>query len=200
MNKQEFREAISKSKGVEWLNNELEVVFNYPTIGESFNLSGIVSVYDFLIEQVDGWQSIEIVPDRLKSSEDHFKVLKEAVQSFAERNVESSSAELAIEWSHLSKTLRGGERLFTYDSPQAQFLIEISSNYPDLVIQGAYNYFIKANPSLSSQDLLIGNMLAFEFDFADRLSKGVRRTAEAKSVSHFRGQYRTLIRQSESQM
>jgi len=202
----ELRKLVNDSTNRQQLL-DLTVTVNYPKIKFTLELKGIVNIYQFVLNQVKGWNKLENLPEILLHSKYHFEDLKNMLEASFQHvenwNVFNNSWNTI--YTHLTsdKTSTRHSRhyyVFIYNCPEVHFLYSLSvsnnNNYEE--IRGAYHYIIGTTDSIATE-YLTGILKGYEF-----INKDVellqRRDAEKKSLVEIREQFGEYIVEAESQL
>lgn len=199
MTTKELRKWISKSK-LPSLFNTVSLNIKYPHIKFEIVLTGLSSIHDFFIKQVEGWQKHETLPSEFKQSLNHFTQQIKNIEQFLENfiNIEDENSILK-QWNNIHKQLSSNNNnFFTFNSPETEFLISIHTQYPEY-FQGAYSYIIGQFKINSKQDF-IGSLLAYEFESKGSSDLGNRIKSEKKSINRLRSEFQNQINQIETQL
>lgn len=196
MTTKEFREEISKTKYPDWYKGA-DVTIDYPHIGFRINLEGLSSLHKFLSNQINGWDKFETLPNEFKESKQHFMTLKSSLERFLANHREAEESQLNNSWRSAKSTYAQNRNYFTYDSPQAEFLIKIFQELPN-AFEGAYKYII-GSPEIHSKDKIIGTILGYEFDLKDNTEIVKRRDKEKATITKLRNDLRELLSETEIQ-
>ncbi|MBL0147115.1 MAG: hypothetical protein IPP48_16790 [Chitinophagaceae bacterium] len=116
MTLKEFRKAVAESPDVDFYQN-LKLDLNYQHINFLSSFSGVVSIYEFVLTQIEGFESLEDLPSQLVEVKKNFIKLKNAIiELFNNKN------KYVPTWNDNFEILRRKNPLmFVYDSPETAF-------------------------------------------------------------------------------
>ena len=143
MNLKDFTEEITKNNNSEFLNS-VAVSISYPHLKYSAQLTGLSNVYQFVLNQVKGWNKYESLSPILNSSKLFFESIKQEILNTIPYFSETHQNSFSNLWSQTQNKLNQSitnrnESLFLYDAPEALFLIDLFKNNPNY-ITGAEDY------------------------------------------------------------
>ena len=197
MTLEEVREKIISSTNSEAFNL-LELNLNFEQIGFVLHLKGVSSIYEFINQQVNGWnKKQENLPDELKRSKEAFSECKSQIIELikAERHYGIES-----EWRLLTDDLEESNKTyFTYDTPEVDFLINVFNNHPNSFI-GAYRFICNNISNNNNKDDLIGIIQAYEFTLKDHSKILERRNLEKGSIGRIRNDFYEYLTTTETEV
>ena len=197
MNTTEIRKIIASSAAPKWFNS-IEVTITYSKVGFSQSLKGASTIHRFLNQQTKGWEKYQNIPSVLNSSKQHFTSLINQLETFINSHKEESESQLNGSWRKIQNQLQTDGNQFTYDSPQTEFLINLSNEFPNY-ISGAYHYIL-GSYNFNTYDNFNGGLLAYEFELKDHTNLTTRRTKEKSSISKIKNDLREQLNESETQL
>jgi hypothetical protein len=198
MTTKELRVKITEAQLSEWFQT-VEVIIKYPHIDYSIKLQGLSSIHSWLSKQVKGWESYELLPEELAQSKRHFINSKKRIENFLYSNIDRlNESDLNNNWRQELNQLRNNSNIFTADSPQTEFLVDVFKNKPNS-FKGAYGY-ITGSYRASNQNDFIGSLLAYEFDSKDFSEIVNRRNKEKSSISRIRNKFEEQLIESENDL
>lgn len=164
-----------------------------PHINFNAKLIGVVSIYEFVLNQINGYNNYSELPQELIAVKNIFISSKDLIISLVVNNNLNSN-----QWNNdLSRITNNNPLIFLYNSSEAQFLINVSRNYPHYY-NGAYEYLTKDSiPNTQSKSYLNGYLLAYEFVSKDFSILAERKNAEKKSISSLRNDFQKSLNESE---
>ncbi|GAA4771103.1 MULTISPECIES: DUF6161 domain-containing protein [Flavobacterium] len=202
MELKDFRKLIIDSPIKDKLNN-LEIVINFPYLDSTIKLKGIESIYAFVHDQVKGWNNIGKLPEYLISSKNYFESIRSKLLEIVDFSNENQHL-FDTFWSELNNIL-SAERfnrrfIFTYDSPETDFIIEINNKNIGST-QGTIDYLTGQPISTNtSRDYLTGVLLAYEFKNQADSEISHRRNNEKISLGQIRTKYNEYIVEAEQHL
>lgn len=205
MNLIDFREKIIDSDNEDFLKS-LSVTISYPHLNYNTTLNGLSNIYNFVLNQVKGWNEYESLNPSLNSSKFYFESIKSEMIDITAYLKEEEENNFASKWHNsiiprLQKfTTNNNESIFLYDSPETKFLIDLSgknSNY----LSGAKDYLSNENiKTIQDKDYLSGTIQAYEFKNQDHTNILQRRNQEKASLSKIRTIFQNHLNESESHL
>ncbi|PHN00596.1 DUF6161 domain-containing protein [Flavilitoribacter nigricans] len=196
MNTKDFIKQIADAKGTEWFNN-IEVIITYSVSNFSRTFKGLSSVHRFLSQQFEGWQKVDSIPRELYGIKVHFGNVKQELERFLNEFSHVDPKSLGSAWRLRKPNFGDNDYIFTYDSPEAEFLIDLHRSRPKCV-SGAYHFMIGAY-EVNNHDDFIGAMLAYEFRFKDSSEILSRRKKERSSITKSRNDFVAQLSDLENQ-
>ena len=202
MELKDFRKLIIDSPIKDKLNN-LEIVINFPYLDSTIKLKGIESIYAFVHDQVKGWNNIGKLPEYLISSKNYFESIRSKLLEIVDFSNENQHL-FDTFWSELNNILSAGRFnrrfIFTYDSPETDFIIEINNKNIGST-QGTIDYLTGQPISTNtSRDYLTGVLLAYEFKNQADSEISHRRNNEKISLGQIRTKYNEYIVEAEQHL
>lgn len=202
MTNKEFKEFISKTSEPKWFH-ELEVNINYPHINFSQMFKGVVGFYEFLNQQIKGWEKYDInsIPPNLTSNKEHFISLKNNLLTLVNNYHNYHQNQLTQHWNNVKRSFESNSHpIFLYNVPETGFLINLF-NTKKQFYTGAYNFIVgNINIIQSDKNNYIGGLLAYEFLTKD-LSHIVERKKEEKiSLDKLRNDFQKYLSESGKQL
>jgi len=168
MTNSELKTKISKAKSLDWFKNVQEV-FSFPYCDFSQSLTGVSAIYEFVTQQVNGWEKLkDVTPKELAYNLQYFNEIKNKIIQFVTNYIDQEAANLNGAWSTIKNQIKNvAQRPILYNSPQAEFLIKVQTETPRY-FQGAYNFLLATNNyNVNSRENLFGAILAYEFTLKD---------------------------------
>lgn len=200
MTTSELKQKIIEAKDPAWFNS-ISLDLNYKSIELNFKLNGFTAIYEYFHTQVNGWKNLDDKgPAVLRNSRSYFENIESELIKFLNRNHVHNSNTLNSNWIAITSLIQSNGQIFTYDCPEASFLINVNSHYPQYV-SGAVNFLISDNNvNISTKEKLIGAFLAYEFLLKDHSKIVERRNTEKSSISKIRNDFQKYLSKSESQL
>lgn len=198
MTQREIDKLILESPNVEWFN-KIEVNINYPHVNFQQHFKGYSSIYKFVLQQIKGWEKIgKTVPAEIGTSKIHFDNLKNEMASIAQHH-HANLSYLNSYWDQLRRKIEDTRTIFTYESPETDFLITTYENYPK-AFPGALSFITDSLNLNSGKDNLIGILLAYEFTIKDDTHIAERKNIERSSIKKIRGNFYDYLKESQTQL
>ena len=184
MTLKEFKERIKESDNREWLNAvEITIHLNACNFYQEFR--GVEKLYAFLVRESNAWQK-ELNENNVSALESSYKWFLDKKERLTSIVSDGYASEYAR--NRLVDELKTSEAVFTANSPEAQFLIQLwklNSGY----VEGAFNFFIGKlrHPNWTdNKNLMAGVLAAYEFNRKDLTTVVNRGEAELKEFNQLR--------------
>ena len=76
MTNAELKKKISEATEQEWFET-ISVTFDFPLTKQlSFTFTGLSAIYEFINQQINGWDKYENLPNELNQCSDYFNEIK----------------------------------------------------------------------------------------------------------------------------
>lgn len=187
----DFNILIGESENKEWYDKR-SLTLNYPQVGFNNTFNGVASIYEFIIRQVDGYQSLgDLPPEFLDIKKMFERAQSEMIRLLTGKNINES------EWNNIFIGIRNNQpKIFFYDSPETAFLIKLFKEKQESYT-GAIEYFNGQIQNINNKNYFIGYLMSYEFQ-SKNLSEIVdRKSKEKKSIETIRNEFQKLYETSE---
>lgn len=205
MTLKDFREEIAKCDNSEYLNS-VAVTISYPYLNYSLKLVGLTNVYQFVLNQVKGWNKYESLSPNLNLSKVFFETIKTELLNSVPYFRKTEQSRFINFWNQIQAKLQQttinnrSESIFLYDAPETIFLVDLYNQYPNF-ITGAQDYLSQKQIStVQDKDYLSGLIYAYEFKNQDHTEILQRRNHEKKSLSQIRASFQEHLVEAESHL
>lgn len=174
---EEVKQKVEESKYKDWFNN-LNLSINFVCVGLNKSFLGFVELFDFFQNQKKLWENTkddEI--GNMKESKGYFTHIHHELEKLLVTNPYMEQHEFLSSWHKiLSRIQTKPDKYFTYDSREAEFLLDVYKNH--LMSGYAALQFLRGErvDRPNNHDDLIGNNLAYDFKI-----KGINIFREDKS-------------------
>ena len=194
----ELKTIIASAKNPE-IFTTVESTFNYFYIGESLHLTGVSAIYEYVYQQLTGWEEFENLPNELIQCKNYFANIKNGIIQIVNNHVKSKTNNLSANWQNSvgSAINNLNQKPLPYNNPYSVFLIKIYQEAPNY-FKGAHSFLLGINST--NRDSLYGSILAYEFMLKDNSDITERRNAEKSSISKLRTDFQKYISESEQQL
>jgi hypothetical protein len=198
MTSNELKKKVAKAANLAW-HTDVEETFNFPYVNFVLTLKGVSSIYEFVTQQINGWQKIEDpLPDELSLSKTYFENIKNHIINFVDGYSQTSDINLQHYWSSVSVEINSVHNFpVPYHIPETKFLISLY-NKSSIYYLGAYNVLVASNFSINSKDLFFGAILGYEFKLKDATELTNRRKAEQKGLTNLKIDFQAYMGSNES--
>jgi len=203
MNIKELKSALSEAKTPTWFEN-ISLNLNFPSIGITPKLEGFTSMYLYIQSQEEGWKTLmDKIPKVLQSSStfftttiNHFNNIILYVPNYDENQLNSA-------WNGVTRAVNSHDstQIFTYDSAETEFIINIHSEHPEFV-NDVFHYLTAQNRNIDPNSRLrfTAYMLAYEFQQKDFTKITKRRQTEKASITRLKNDFNKYLSKSEKQL
>lgn len=206
MTTDEIRKIIAEAAKSECFA-AVKATFNYNYIDQTLTLSGVSAIFEYVNQQLSGWEKYDQLPDVLNNSKEYFTKIKDAIIKFVDTcKTNINAGNLNSHWQNNVNNLISNvtRKPLPYDIPQVEFLLKVSRETP-AYLQGAYNFIVDANANIPAnlpikRDILYGVILAYEFTLKNHTGITTRRSAEESSISKLRTDFQKYLSESEKQL
>lgn len=198
----ELKKIIADSRSKEWFINKTQGI-SFPYINFNTEIKGVSSMYEFSIQQINGWESLSSnLPEELHFSKNYFIAIKDSISQFVESYFDQENNTLDSYWNNVISQINNVSRFpLTYNCPESEFLISVYKNLPNSVT-GAFYYITNQLNSniINTKNYYVGTQLAYEFTMKDHTEISSRRNAEKSSISNIRNDFNKYLSKSENEI
>ena len=198
----ELKKRIANSVSKDWFKGKTQS-FNFPYINFTTEIKGVSAIYEFTIQQINGWESSETtLAEELQFSKNYFTSVKDSISQFVESYSEESESYLESYWNNVINQINNLRQFpLTYNCPESEFLITVHKNIPRS-FSGAFCFITNQINSniINDKDYYIGTQIAYEFTMKDHTEISLRRSAEKSSISNIRNDFNKYLSKSESEV
>jgi len=199
MTNTELKKKISEAPMQEWLKT-ISVAFNF-SLTQQLSFTGLSAIYEYINQQIDGWNKYDNLPDELKRSKTYFTNIKDAIIRFVDTYFQHNVDNLRYEWQQqVLYYFDVNPRPLPYNIPEIDFLVKVYQNTPNY-FPGAYHFLLKTGSyNVNNPESLYGAILAYEFTLKDNTEITNRRKTEQSSFSKLRIDFQKYLSESEQQI
>lgn len=190
----ELKENIAKSPHKEWYNT-FQLELNFPTIDYKLTFTGLSTLYEYILNQIDGYEKLSNLPHEFEAVKKRFKDAKSTTLTLFKNNDVNNQSWI----SNLSFFSTSNPILYPYNLPVTEFLLGLKKQNV-IHYNSAYEYFNGSINNIASKQYFIGYMLAYEFSNSINSKVVLRSEAEAKSLEKIRNEYQTKIIDAEKEL
>lgn len=197
MTNAEFKKKIVEAADFEWFKN-LQETFNFPYLNNSQTFIGLSSLYEFINQQINGWNKIEQpLSKEFEASKTYFLTIRNQIIHFVNTYITYPGQSLNSYWNSIKNQIHNvNSKPLLYNIPQTDFLLRIKKETPEY-FQGAYNFIIGSDYTVNRKELLYGAILAYEFTLKDKTEITERKKTEQISISRIRNDFQKYLNESE---
>ena len=202
MTNAELKKKISGAVEQDWFKT-ISATFNLP-LTQQLSFTGLSAIYEFVNQQITGWENFDSLPNELSQSKTYFTNIKNMIISFVNNYSQQNTNNLRNYWqsqvlNHIN-AINSRFQPLPYNIPETDFLVTVYQNYPSY-FQGSYHFLLKTNNyNLNNPDFLYGAIIAYEFVLKDKTEIPNRREVERKSISKLRSDFQKYLSESEQQL
>lgn len=198
----ELKNKISESENKSWFMEKTQS-FDFPYINFHTQIKGVSAIYEFTIQQINGWESFETyLPPELLNSINYFVAVRDSILDFIEKYYNGTPDYLDNPWNNVITQIHNLRQFpLTYNCPESDFLISVHKNVPNS-LTGAFCFISgQINSTIvNDKNYYIGTQLAYEFTMKDHTDISLRRNAEKNSLSKIRNDFNKYLSKSESEI
>ncbi len=196
MTLKELKESVASSPNKEWLQ-KYELKMTYRHIKHTETIRGIINIYSFLNEQVEGYTALGNIPEELLNIKKRFeKAKKNLLELFSNANTSKNV------WDDNFKDISGhyqDRATILFNSPESEFLLKTHREKPEL-FHGAFQYLIGDVSRVAVKSYLEGYLLAYEFTSKDFSALAERKNPEEKSIQTARATFQEKLGEAENEV
>jgi len=190
----ELQHKIAESPNKEFYQNyPLDIKF--PHVSYSVSLKGVVSIYEYILNQISEFEKYPSLPPELTQSKKMLEGVRDNI-IYLMKNEDS----YPHTWNNNLGNLRSKQdHIFLPDFPETEFLIKVflerKANY-----QGAFEYLRGNIQHFSNRDYFVGYLLAYEFLSKDFSKIVERKESEKKSILTTRTDFQKKLGEAENEV
>ena len=190
----EIRETIAESPNKDWFQ-KYAVKLNFPQINFSLTLEGVPAIYEFVQQQIEGYNTYQKLPSDLENVKKTFVNVRSNIIALMKGNIVQPHT-----WnSNLNALIANSPKIFLYNSPETLFLISVHENSPEYY-SGVYEYLIGTTQNSTNKNHLVGYIMAFEFSSKDFSTLVERTESEKKSISAIRVEFQKELNEAQKHL
>ena len=197
MTNRELKTKISKLEEPDWFNT-IEENFNFHYSNYNNKFIGVSSIYEFVLQQINGWEKLDILPNELQQSLYYFQEIRNEIINFIE-NYSTDISNRQYYWSQYvsSRINSTGQYPLLFNTPEVDFLLKVNKETPQY-FPGSFHTLIHKNISnYSDLNSFFGALLVYEFSMKDFTSITERKNSEKKSINTLRTEFENYLNESE---
>lgn len=197
MTNSELKRKISESINPEWFRSITENI-NFHYINYRKEIIGVTAIFEFVNQQIKGWEKFEILPNELNQSLNYFKEIKNGIITFVNACSQNESNRNHYWQQYVSSRINNiNQKPLLYNFAEVEYLIKVFKDFPNY-FSATFNTLINNQiQNSSNKDSLYGAILAYEFLSKDFTSILERRNSEKRSILSLRNDFETYINESE---
>ena len=194
MTVEELKIKIAESENYNWYK-DFEFSIEYPQINFNLSFKGVVSIYEFILKQINGFKTLQNIPQEIEAVKIDFTIARDALLNLINNNSINDN-----QWrTDLNRIKKNSPTKFLYGFPETNFLIKIFQEKPNYYA-GAYQYLSGNIQNLNDKNYFVGSLMAYEFSSTDTSVLVKRKESERKSISQIAIDFQTKLDSSEAQM
>lgn len=179
--------------------NEISLSIRLTHIDYEAELNGLSSIYEYFLNQYEGWKKLANFPNELNISFNFFKNHLDSILTLPNHfnSVEDFSANWNLINSNIINYLANYEnQIFPIESPELRFLLELLNESKEQ-FQGAFNYLTTNFQIQNSKNHFKGLLKSFEFEELKITNKISRANQEKKSLNQVRNYFNKKINDNQ---
>jgi hypothetical protein len=215
----EVKSKIAEATEQEWFKT-IVANFNF-AVGEQMSFRGVSAIYEFVNQQVEGWNKITNLPTELQQNITYFTTIRDVIANFTSSYFQQNVNNLNSFWQNqVANPINNlkpkqanvynsqqqkivNQPILPYNIPQVDFLLKVYQETPKY-FQGAFHFLLRTNQNyqtnIAQPDFFYGAILAYEFLLKDHTEITERRNTEKSSISKIRNDFQKYLSESESQI
>ncbi|MDR3236370.1 MAG: hypothetical protein LBT48_06565, partial [Prevotellaceae bacterium] len=216
----ELKNKIAEAIEQEWFKT-ISVNFSF-AVGEQMSIEGVSAIFEFVNQQVEGWEKFNNLPSELKQNKTYFTAVRDAIATFTNNYLQQNETNLNSSWQNQVvnpinnivsqpsnvRQVNGrrqivNQPILPYNIPEVEFLLKVHKETPKY-FQGAFHFLLRTDQNnqsnIAQPDFFYGAILAYEFLLKDHTKITERRNAEKSSISKIRNDFQKYLSESESQI
>lgn len=201
MTLEEVRSKISESENKEWFNN-ISLRFYNSKSGFDFTLKGFSAVYEYVDQQISGWNSLPSeLPLQLVSYKKTIIALQQYLITFIQKNSSYSKNNIQNHWNNQIVEAFSGEYV-PYNMSEVDFLLKLNKSNPEY-INGSFEFLFGKQvieTQLKNRNNFIGTIMAYEFLTKENSEILSRRDAESNSITNLKKDFEKYLTKTEEQI
>ena len=200
MTNSEFRKLVAESANAERCKN-LTMDFYYATQPGYERKTGLTTIYEYVKRERNAWKRVhDDLPKLLARSFDHFDSILNKIENVATNHLNRDDRTIDNQWSPIVTESKNKKDLYSANSAEAHFLIQLHKKYPNAV-GGAHSFFMtrgnqQMNLSSVKHDTFIGYILAYEHELQDETEIQQRRNNEKISLGRIRSDFEKYLEEA----
>ena len=197
MTNRELKTKISKLEETNWFTT-VEENFNFDYSNYHNKLIGVTSIYEFVLQQINGWENLENLPNEIQQSLNYFQEIKNAIINFIE-NYSMDVASRQYYWSQYvtSRINSTSQYPLLFNTPEVEFLLKVNKDTPQYFSSSYHTLIHKTISNYSDLNSFFGALLVYEFSMKDFTSITERKNSERKSINSLRTEFENYLNESE---
>lgn len=199
----EFKNQVKQAEDLEWWKNK-STNFDFSYIFFEKEITGITAIYQFVSQQLRGWNKLEDIPSELTNSISYFTNVQNGLEALLNQ-INQPGANLENQWNRqVQNQINTVNQLFPflYNCPETNFLIDVHSTYSSQTVTGAFHFITQRinNSITNNSEYFRGAILGYEFESRNFSEIVSRRKKEQTSFSKLRNDFQDYLTESEAQL
>ena len=198
MTVKELTKKIAKTEFSDDIN-KLTLNINFPHINYEIELTGLSSIYEFFLNQYNGWSELANLPTELKVSFNFFKIHYDLIYrldtNFNDLNNFNAN------WNSLNNSINNhlssyNSQIFPIESSELNFLLELLKENKEQ-FEGAFNYMTSNFQIRNSKEYFKGQLKSYEFLDLKLNNKISKAELEKKTLNQVRNYFNQKINDNQ---
>ena len=141
MTNSKFKKLVAESENQERCES-LTLDFHYATQPAQERKTGLTTIYEHVKKERNAWKRVKSdLPNLLKNSYTHFDSLLKKIENVAANHLNRDDRTINNQWNQIASESKNKKDLYSANSAEAQFLIQLHDKYPNAV-GGAHSFFM----------------------------------------------------------
>lgn len=179
--------------------NKISLSIHLTNINYEVELNGLSSIYEYYLNQYNGWREITNIPNDLNTSFNFFKKHYDLI--FALDNQFNSKENFISQWSSIKNSINNylssyNNQIFPIESIELKFLLELNNQSKEQ-FEGAFNYMTSNFQIRNSKEYFKGQLKCYEFQELKSDNKVSKTELEKKSLNQVRNYFNKKINDNQ---
>lgn len=198
MTLKELNTYISESSLKDALNN-VRLTINY--FNGSVTYTGLSKIYDIIQKEYQGWSTIKNIPDFFSGTKTFFERAMPQINHFINPSFNDARQIESTKRSIESNINNYNNKVFSFSSPETQFLLNLVQERDIYIARGAYKTIVtNANTQNDNQCAeRIGEIYAYEFLNKDSIITE-RKNKEKQALNKLRNDYEAELAANQTNL
>jgi hypothetical protein len=198
MTVKELTKKIAQTEFSEEIN-KITLNINLPHINYENELIGLSSIYEFFLNQYNGWKELTNIPRELNTSLVFFRKIND-LHSLISGDFNDLNAFLS-RWNSVKREIENTlhsyrNQIFPIESIELKLLLELSDKSNEQ-FEGAFNYMTSNFQMRNSKEYFKGQLKAYEFQELKSDNKISKAELEKKSLNQVRNYFNKKINDNQ---
>lgn len=180
--------------------NKISLSIHLPQINYEVELNGLSSIYEYFLNQYNGWKKLTNLPNELNTSFNFFK--KHYDLFFVIDNHFNSKDDFSNQWNSIKNNINNylssyNNQIFPIEVSELNFLLELHKENKEQ-FEGAFNYITSNFQMRNSKEYFKGQLKTYEFFESNPNEKNTRVNLEKKTLNQVRNYFNKKINDNQN--